>query len=111
MLPHGGKERRKLKRVVKRIPIRFETGGLRGQGHIKNLSREGLFIRSHLLPAPGDMVCVVFGAPNGQKVEIIGTVRWTTAQLQNSDAPPGFGVRIDQPGPDFREFYESILLQ
>ena len=41
MVPPGGKERRKLKRVVKRIPIRFETGGLRGQGHIKNLSKEG----------------------------------------------------------------------
>ncbi len=50
---YGGKERRRLKRVVKRIPIRFSAGGLRGQGHIKNLTKEGLYIRSHLLPEPG----------------------------------------------------------
>lgn len=107
----GGRERRRLKRIVKRIPIRFDAGGLRGQGHIKNLSKEGLFIRSHLLPQPGEAVRITFDTPDGRKVEIEASVRWTTAQLADSGSPPGFGVYIESPGPEWREFYAALLFR
>jgi hypothetical protein len=107
--PRGGRERRKLKRVIKRIPIRFETGSLHGQGHIRNLSKQGMFIRSHLLPPAGEQVRILFVSPDGTKLELIATVRWTTAQLDSDDAQPGFGISIEDPGRDFLVFYQSIL--
>ena len=107
---YGGKERRRLKRVVKRIPIRFAAGGLRGQGHIKNLTKEGLYVRSHLLPEPGTRIQIEIVSRDGSKVEISGVVRWTTGQLHDASGTPGFGVMLEQPTPEFLGFFESLLL-
>lgn len=108
----SGNERRRLRRVMSRIPARFEAGGLRGHGHIKNMHKQGLFLRTSLLPAPGTEVRVLFQNREGRKVEVEGTVRWTTDQLgPQKEGKSGFGVKLEAPSPDYLEFFESILLQ
>jgi hypothetical protein len=104
-------ERRRLRRILKRIPAAFEAGALRGKGHIKNVSKEGLFVRTAVLPPVGCEVRVLFPARNGSKIEVHGTVRWTTDQLPEGEkAKPGFGVYIPRGNDDFEEFFEQILL-
>src|SRR5262245_49448353 len=104
-------ERRKLRRILKRIPAAFESGTLRGKGHIKNVSKEGLFLRTVTLPGVGDYVRVLFHDRNGTKIEVLGTVRWTTAQLPTSSkAKPGFGLHIPRGNEDFDDFFGQILL-
>jgi DNA-directed RNA polymerase specialized sigma24 family protein len=78
-------ERRKLRRILKRIPAAFEAGQLRGKGHIKNVSKEGLFVRTTVLPPTGTDVRVIFHDRTGSKIEVHGTVRWTTAQLDKAE--------------------------
>jgi hypothetical protein len=57
-------------------------------------------------------VRVIFEPPNGPKVEVEGTVRWTTSQLPpSSDSPPGFGMKIDSVPEEFLEFFEQTLLR
>jgi uncharacterized protein (TIGR02266 family) len=104
-----GAERRRLKRVVSRIPVQFQSNTLHGTGHIKNLHQEGLLIRSHLLPRPGDTVEVTFSTPDGRKIELTGLVRWTTKQLKE-EVPPGFGVQLDRVDEEYLRFFERILL-
>jgi hypothetical protein len=104
-------ERRKLRRILKRIPAAFEAGMLRGKGHVKNVSKEGLFVRSSVLPPVGSDVRVIFHDRNGSKIEVRGTVRWTTDQLASDEkAKPGFGVYIPRGNEDFDEFFGQILL-
>ena len=104
-------ERRKLRRILKRIPAAFEAGKLRGKGHIKNVSKEGLFLRTSVLPALGDDVRVIFHDRTGSKIEVRGTVRWTTKQLPREEqAKPGFGLHIPRGNEDFDEFFGQILL-
>ncbi len=104
-------ERRKLRRILKRIPAAFEAGQLRGKGHIKNVSKEGLFLRTNVLPAVGDDVRVIFHDRTGSKIEVRGTVRWTTQQLPIAEqAKPGFGLHIPRGNEDFDEFFGQILL-
>jgi hypothetical protein len=104
-------ERRRLRRILKRIPAAFEAGSLRGKGHIKNVSKEGLFVRTSALPPVGIDVRVLFHDRNGSKIEVRGTVRWTTAQLPAREkAKPGFGVYIARGNEDFDEFFGQILL-
>ena len=104
-------ERRRLRRILKRIPAAFESGRLRGKGHIKNVSKEGLFLRTSVLPPVGDDVRVIFHDRKGSKIEVHGLVRWTTDQLPlGSKAKPGFGVFIARGNPVFDEFFEQILL-
>jgi len=106
-----GIERRKLKRRVKRIAARYTCGQKSGAGHVKNLSKEGLFLRVDRLPQVGDNVHVVIEAANGEKVEIEGVVRWTTAQLPNADAvAPGFGMRFSEDYAAYRAFFEELLV-
>jgi hypothetical protein len=107
----SGRERRKLKRIMKLIPVRFETHSVRASGQIKNLSKEGLFIRSNVLPMAGDPVTMRFEARDGRKLELWGEVRWTTAQMSDHEsAHPGFGVLLNQASADYQEFFEDILL-
>src|SRR5262245_3941883 len=103
-------ERRKLRRILKRIPAAFEAGRMRGKGHIKNVSKEGLFLRTNVLPPVGEDVRVIFHDRNGSKIEVRGTVRWTTAQLPKDEkAKPGFGVHIPRGNEDFDDFFGQIL--
>ena len=93
-----------------RIPATFVAGEICGNGHVKNLSRDGLFIRTDTLPAKGESVGLIFFLQDGSKLEISGTVRWSTAQLaQAEQATPGFGMRIDERNAEYLEFYERIL--
>ena len=106
-----GRERRKLKRVMRRIPVRFSTASARAGGHIKNLSKEGLFVRSNVLPMRGDPIEISFETQDGRKIEVSGEVRWTTAQMDDHEAAqPGFGVLLHDPGSEYLDFFEGVLL-
>ncbi len=103
-------ERRRLKRIVERIPVRFQAESIRGEGHIKNLTQEGIFVRSDVLPEAGENVSVSFETTEGRKVEIEGVVRWTTTQFPKRSVRPGFGVRLHRVDEEYLRFFESILL-
>jgi Tfp pilus assembly protein PilZ len=105
-------ERRTLHRAVKRIAATFASGKLRGQGYVKNVSKTGLFLRTDTLPEVGSEVRVSLRDRAGAKVELRGTVRWTTRQLPaGSKAQPGFGMQIPSDDPVFVEFFEQILFR
>lgn len=104
-------ERRRLRRIVKRIPAFFMCGPINGEGHVKNLTKEGVFVRTERLPEPGSTVQVLIKPEGYEKIEVAGTVRWTTAQLpEGTCAQPGFGLRIEPVPAPFREFFEALLL-
>jgi uncharacterized protein (TIGR02266 family) len=106
--PAGTRERRRLRRAFTRIPVLFQAGTLRGTGHIKNLTQEGMFIRTHILPAAGDNVHLTFTTPDGHKIEVEGVVRWTTDQMDET-CPLGFGVRLVRVDEEYLRFFEKIL--
>ncbi len=111
MSDSGHPERRRLRRVVKRIPVWFVCGTLQGDGHVRNLSKEGLFLCTEVMPEAGDMVQVLIKRENGTKVELIGSVRWTTEAVpERSEGYPGFGIRLEPVTDDYRDFFESLLL-
>ena len=111
MPTYKGQERRKLKRYVRRIAAKFSSPTMHGTGHVKNLSKQGLFMRTNALPQPGEEVSIVILTRDRRKIEVLGTVRWTTAQLPGqTPAQPGFGVHIERVGPEFVEFFTDLLL-
>lgn len=105
-------ERRRLKRTVKSIPARFQCEGRTQRGHITNITKEGLFLRTSSLPPPGASIRVIFETQDGSKIEVAGSVRWTTGQLPAScETGPGFGMRIENVTQEFLEFFEQMLLR
>jgi hypothetical protein len=107
----SSKERRRLRRIIRRIPASFWSEDAGGQGYIKNISKEGLFLRVETLPLPGTPVKILIEPEDGPKVEVSGTVRWTTDQLPPSaEASPGFGVKLDAITEDFHDLFADVIL-
>ena len=106
-----GRERRRLKRFMSGIPASFVCGSQAARAVVRNLSKEGLFLRSDTLPAPGATVQVLLQPPGNPKVEVMGIVRWTTDQLPDRiPGQTGFGVRIENPPDAFLELFARLLL-
>ncbi len=103
------KERRRLTRHDVRVRVRFETGTVRGQGRVCNIHKEGMFIASHLLPTPHEPLRIVIESKRG-KVEVNGTVRWTSTEFPDRGPASGFGVELERPGPEYFQFFASLLL-
>ncbi len=103
-------ERKRLRRSGVRIAATFESPASSGKGYVRNVSRDGMFLRTDVLPAPGEPVSVTFVDLRGHKVEVDGTVRWNTEQLDPAKhAKPGFGMRIEHARSDYLAFYEQLL--
>ena len=106
--PKSGIERRKHARLAKRLSVLCECEGTYWQGHIKNVSKSGVFVRSTMLPEPGSEVRLKFETLDGLKVDETGRVCWTTAGLPKEEAASGFGALIDSPGREYREFFAEL---
>ena len=104
----SGKNRRRHRRIAKRLSVLIESGGSYSQGHIKNLSKTGVYVRSTLLPEPGAEIRLKFETITGQKIEVSGRVRWTTAGLPKEDGQSGFGVVFESVGDDYLEFFSEL---
>lgn len=89
---------------TERISVRFMADGDESVGHLKNVSRAGIFVRASELPRPGAAVALQFRAPSGVLVDLRGEVRWNTHGL-TAVASAGFGVAIQEPGREYIEFF------
>ena len=102
--------RRSVRRSVPRITVRFESPRIEGLGYLKNVSRDGLFVRTAQLPAPGELVRVIFQDPQKRWIEVSGTVRWNTLQIQSEErVPAGVGMRIDDVSEGYKTFFRALL--
>jgi hypothetical protein len=106
-----GRERRRLKRYVRRIPARFQSDTISGEGHVKNVSKEGLFLCSDSMPEPQATLTMTIEREGEAKIEVTGQIRWTTEQSpERAPGVSGFGVQIPADCKPWREFFEQLLL-
>jgi hypothetical protein len=97
--------------LTSRIPIRFMAEGAEGVGHLKNVSRAGMFVRSNDLPRPECSIAIQFDAPEtGVSINLRGEVRWTT-DGNGLAAGPGFGVQLHEPPREFADFFRWAVEQ
>jgi hypothetical protein len=94
-------------RLVQLVRAEFVTETSRGDGRVQDLSSDGFFVRSPLLPPDGVRVAVVLVSPSGRKIAVEGTVRWNTASLTDRGERSGFGVRLTRFGDDYLHFADG----
>ncbi|HTO55444.1 MAG TPA: PilZ domain-containing protein [Myxococcota bacterium] len=98
--------------LTSRIPIRFLAEGVEGVGHLKNVSRAGLLVRSSDLPRPECPISLAFEHPDsGASITLRGEVRWTTDGQGSGDASPAFGVQLHEPPRAFTDFFRWAVEQ
>ena len=86
--------------------------GSEGVGHLKNVSRSGLCVRSDDLPRPGVPIALQLELPTtGALVNLRGEVRWSSDRLGGAAAQSGFGVMLHEPTPEFSAFFRWAVEQ
>lgn len=63
-------------------------------GFAENLSAGGVFIATHKLKPVGSRIELSINLPDGLKVRAFGEVRWVRVFNEQSDTPPGMGVKF-----------------
>jgi len=104
-------ERRRFKRVRKRYPVEFRSGGKLCSGYTHNLSPMGLFICSVFMPKPGAPLSMRMRLPSGKKVLLgVRVVRSykVPARLQRF-VPGGFCVHLQYAPEEYFQFVASLL--
>ncbi len=100
----GNSERIRKRVSVEEIPVRYLCQGREGVGRLLNVSRAGVLIRASEIPAAGALAALHFRSPTGRIVEVRGEVVWNVEDLFDSGEASGFGVRLCEPPPEYREF-------
>lgn len=86
--------------------------GTEGLGHLKNVSRSGICVRSSDLPRPGVAIALQFELPTtGDLVDLRGDVRWSSDRLGSAGTQSAFGVNLHEPPPQFRLFLRWAIEQ
>ncbi len=100
-------EQRRVTRARVRLPARYVSSNLNLEGHVTDLSPEGLFFSSDFLDDEGEEACVWVQIPAHEGLlELRGEVRWV------NDAPHagGMGIQlVDVPLED-RILLSSIIV-
>jgi uncharacterized protein (TIGR02266 family) len=63
-------------------------------GFAENLSAGGVFIATHKLKPVGSRIELSINLPDAVTVRALGEVRWIRVFNEQSDTPPGMGVRF-----------------
>lgn len=93
------------------VPVRISTDllDLEGEaelhGQMADVAQGGLFVRSDYLEPPGTPVRVHVDLPDGQTVELMGRVAWSTEQPPRG---PGMGIELDD-GSRSAQLVERLL--
>jgi hypothetical protein len=86
-------EQRACPRHANGAPVRFVTDGfqLDGEAELRDISEQGLFVRSHVLGPVGTHVWLRVSLEDDAPIPLEGTVVWVT-----EDAPkgPGMGIHL-----------------
>ena len=81
-------------------------------GITRDLSAGGVFVATHLEKPVGTLVDLALKLPkNDTPLRFVGEVRWVRSYNEQSDAPPGFGVRFVLLEPGARAAIERFLTE
>ncbi len=96
----GSNPERRYPRVPCAVSVLFQAGNVCGHAQLADLTPDGVRVRSPLQPERGNAVRISFKPPEGQKVELTGSVVWSAAVE--------FGVRIDNRDEAYLSFVETL---
>lgn len=79
-------------------------------GFVENMSADGVFIATHMLKEVGQKLDLYIHLPNSDiVVQALGEVRWVREFCEQSNTPPGMGVRFVHLEPGCQEQVVNFL--
>ena len=102
-------EKRKEKRVNKKLMVNFNLDGIESLGITSNISKKGMLIAlTEMLYSDKDIS--IFIALPRDVLNIRGKVKWTKQSYNrfSEDIVGGMGVKITESPPEYLGFLETI---
>lgn len=109
-------DKRDIRRIRKRLSIRFGIGEAARVAFTEDVSMTGMFIKTPNIVPPNTKIVIEFILPDGPKVELEARVMWAKKVPQNLFhlvKKSGMGVRFlcFHCGEEaFDDFFESIAM-
>ncbi len=102
-------EKRKERRLKKRVMVKFGESILERIGFTSNLSQNGLYINSTQIYPSGKKIKILL-SDGGKSFSLKGEVKWSIKYPSHfhSYIPSGMGVYIKEAPGDFYEFVREI---
>ena len=101
-------EKRKVKRIRKKLMVGFNENGFDGLAMTENISREGLCIESDIVFPPHKEIVLSVAVP-GEIFNLRGEVVWykTSADIAD-DVPDLIGIRLTETTAEYLNYVEYI---
>jgi uncharacterized protein (TIGR02266 family) len=81
-------------------------------GLAENLSAGGVFIATHQLQKVGSKIDLSLRMPDSEEAfHLVGEVRWVRVYNEQSDTPPGLGIRFNELSPEVTAAINRFLGQ
>ncbi len=90
----AGEPRREHSRFIVDLDVTVGSDHNFYAGFAENLSAGGVFIATHKLKPVGSRIELSINLPEAANVRALGEVRWIRVFNEQSDTPPGMGVRF-----------------
>lgn len=100
--------KRRHKRIIKRLDVRFSSEGSNFRGTSSNFSEGGLFIRTMKPLPPDTQVEVSIKLPDDTVSKLKGTVRCSLKSLQRAGRS-GMGIEISENDRHYVNFLNTLL--
>ena len=91
------------------VDVTYVAGNSRGEGRVEDVSRNGFFIRSTMLPADGSQIEAILKTNGGTLIAVEGRVCWNTASVPSKLTQSGFGVYVSNHGAEYVGFVEGVI--
>lgn len=100
-------EKRDSDRIIKRLEIRFGSGGISYTGITSNLSGHGMFVRTKMGCVPGTALKLELRLPSGETINLHGKVR-RTVKTPFHDVKNGMGIELIDIPQKYIEFFKTL---
>ena len=100
-------ERRRSKRITKRLETKFSADGISNTGITSNLAKEGIFIRTLKGHPPPKILDLELYLPSGEKIILRGRIN-RTIKTQFQSIKNGMGIELIDPPAKYTEFIEAL---
>ncbi|HDZ62599.1 MAG TPA: hypothetical protein ENH40_05590 [Nitrospirae bacterium] len=100
-------QKRRSKRVIKRLEVTFNVRGHIYTGITSDISKEGIFIRTQKGLPPGITVEVELYLPSGEMLKMQGVVK-RTIKTPYQQIKNGMGIELTDPPQKFTDFANSL---
>jgi uncharacterized protein (TIGR02266 family) len=105
----GAEHRREYSRFSVDLDVTVGSDHNFYAGFAENLSAGGVFIATHNLKPVGSKIDLSINLPDGAHVRALGEVRWIRVFNEQSDTPPGMGVRFEDIEASAGDSIQSFL--